>query len=1116
MLRGEKMSIRPRNYFQRLRKKLRSSAESSGRRRSVNTRRLVHEPLEQRTLLAVVGVLDDPFIVDTAGSGVSESDNVQNALSNLGHAVETIPGITAADFSTAFETVDLLLIPEQERGSLYAALTTDAINEIKSFVDDGGGLIVHGGWGNSSDGRASQFLRNVFEFDFAEYPSSQSVYTKSAANASNTEFSDDVDQIYQEQMTSLIANTPDVNPIYLNSGGGGSVVTLMGYGTGEIVFLGWDWQAPTLTSTAQYWNQILDSAVLQVAKPENKVPTAVDDTATVYEDGPAVVIDLTANDTDPNPGDDLEIQSVDTVGLVGLVVINQDNDTVTYDPNGQFESMGAGDTIQETFTYVVEDQFRATSEATVTVTLVGSNDAPVATGESYSVNEDEVLDVDATSGVLVNDADVDDGDALTANAVLIPPVNGTLLLNADGLFIYTPLPNFSGTDSFTYEVIDTLGASSSALVELTVIEVNDAPVAAGDFYELDEDVPLTVAAQGVLANDSDVDVGEQLVASSVLMPPSNGTLTLNTDGSFAYTPNENFSGTDSFTYELSDGNGGVGSALVNLTIITVNDAPVAVGDSYVVNEDDVLTVDAAKGVLANDSDVDLGDQLTTSSPLVVPAHGLVVLNPDGSFRYAPFPNYNGPDSFQYVVSDGNGGTDIATVDIVINPVNDAPVAQGEIYSLLQDEILAVDSVEGVLINDSDIDAGDQLTASGVLINPANGVVDLNVAGSFVYTPNVGYSGDDSFIYELSDGNGGTDSAIVELTIVPISVNEGPTAVDDAVSVPEDGPGVVINLTDNDTDPNPGDVLTIQSIDASGLLGSVVVSEDGKSVTYSPDGQFETLAIGQFTIETFTYIVADSFGVTSSAQVEVTILGINDAPSALSESYSVDEDRILTVDVDASLLLNDFDIDDGDELIVTAVLVAPGHGQVEVSVDGSFEYAPDADYNGPDSFVYEISDHRGGTSTAQVDIMVNSVIDAVVDVKPGSDSNVINLRSNGIFNVAILSTATVSDFALDELYAPDLILEPGLEFLFGDPAIGMITPTSISVGDMDGDGIDDLVLTFATADFASAADIEAEEIDVALTAEWGGGAISVDLEGEDSARIKKEKQKKEKPTGKGKK
>src|SRR5206468_185391 len=158
-------------------------------------------------------------------------------------------------------------------------------------------------------------------------------------------------------------------------------------------------------------------------------------------------------------------------------------------------------------------------------------------------------------------------------------------------------------------------------------------VAVNDSYTTPEDTTLNVAAPGVLANDSDVD-GDTLNAILVSQP-THGTLTFNSDGHFSYTPAANYNGPDSFTYKANDGQADSGIATVNITITAVNDAPVAVNDSYTTDEDTTLNV-AAPGVLGNDSDVD-GD--TLSAVLVSqPAHGTLTFNSDGSFTYVPAAN----------------------------------------------------------------------------------------------------------------------------------------------------------------------------------------------------------------------------------------------------------------------------------------------------------------------------------------------------------------------------------------------------------------------------------------------------------------------------------------------
>src|SRR5207245_635498 len=176
------------------------------------------------------------------------------------------------------------------------------------------------------------------------------------------------------------------------------------------------------------------------------------------------------------------------------------------------------------------------------------NDAPAAVADSYSVNEDNTLTIGAP-GVLANDSDVD-GDSL--HAVLVSGVShGTLALNADGSFTYTPAANFNGSDSFTYMANDAAADSNPATVTITVNPVNDAPVAANDSYSTNEDTALNVSTPGVLANDTDVD-GDSLHAVLVA-GPAHGTLALSSNGSLTYTPAANFNGSDSFTYKANDG-----------------------------------------------------------------------------------------------------------------------------------------------------------------------------------------------------------------------------------------------------------------------------------------------------------------------------------------------------------------------------------------------------------------------------------------------------------------------------------------------------------------------------------------------------------------------------------
>jgi VCBS repeat-containing protein len=204
-------------------------------------------------------------------------------------------------------------------------------------------------------------------------------------------------------------------------------------------------------------------------------------------------------------------------------------------------------------------KFNAASVAVLLNSTV-TNQAPAAAGDAFSTAEDTVLTVPAP-GVLGNDADPD-GDPLTAVQVT-GPGHGSLTLNANGSFSYTPAADYTGSDSFSYRASDGTLTSNVATVAISVTAVNDVPVAAGDAFSTAEDTVLTVPAPGVLGNDSDPD-GDPLTAVQVT-GPGHGTLSLNANGSFSYTPAADFA--------ASDGTLSSSPATVTITVTPVNDAP---------------------------------------------------------------------------------------------------------------------------------------------------------------------------------------------------------------------------------------------------------------------------------------------------------------------------------------------------------------------------------------------------------------------------------------------------------------------------------------------------------------------------------------------------------------
>ncbi|MGJ8639360.1 MAG: tandem-95 repeat protein [Opitutaceae bacterium] len=751
---------------------------------------------------------------------------------------------------------------------------------------------------------------------------------------------------------------------------------------------------------------------LIIIDPVNDQPVAEAFVGSAHEDS-LLSGQLVGADID---GDAL-IFTLATPPIHGDVVINTLG-AFTYTPSEDFNGV-------DTFTFTVSDEEVASEEVTVSLTLLPVNDAPEADDQSFETIEDSTLNAVIT----VDDVD---GDALDFS-LLASPQQGSVTVQADGLFTYAPGQDYVGADSFSVEVSD---GSETIIVNISVSVTagNDAPVAQELSFTINEDGNLV---DELLAEDVDGDSLTYVINSL----PQNGELRnggnrvefadlpLEIVGNeFSYLPAPNFYGSDNFSFFAKDGSANSNIAIVTLVVVPVNDAPVVVIASFS-NAEDILIDGQLLG-----ADVD-GDALTFE--LVENAsNGTVQVGADGLFAYSPNTDFNGSDSFTYRASDGEIVSEAATVELTVAAVNDAPIASSEVVSLDEDTTLDVELVG------EDVDL-DTLTFS-ITIFPLNGSIS-GVAPNLTYTPNANFYGSDSFAFTVADADETSAPGTISINIIP--VNDEPVAFVQAFTTQEDTSFAgAIAASDED-----GDSLTFTLVDDA-VDGDLILESDG-SFTYTPaenengaktfsfnvsdgeavvgpvsleinieaendapiadesafsiveDSELEATLSGSdvdgdnLTFEltqepengvlilgsdgAFTYVSAqDFFGqdvfsfrvsdgelVSESASVVITVAPVNDSPIASALSIAIDEDQ----DASGSLVGSDAD---GDSLIFS-LSTEPSNGVVTLTPDGVFEYTPNANYFGNDSFGFVVSDETATSEIAQVSIIVNSVNDQPV-------------------------------------------------------------------------------------------------------------------------------------------
>ncbi len=572
------------------------------------------------------------------------------------------------------------------------------------------------------------------------------------------------------------------------------------------------------------YNQGLGGFGLVQPSEDDEPPITEDDDGDVTESG-SVFLDILSNDETATAGE-LSVIAVDgtlvgrgeTVTLssgatVSVASITADTDGLTFDTNGAFEDLDAGERLDQGFSYRVVNAQGLASEAQVTVTVIGENDEPIAADDTISTDEDTAT----PTAVLVNDSDPDiqplavtqiNGEAIAEGETATLDSGARVTRNDDGTLTYDPSGAFEALrederadDSFTYTAADGDGGSDTATVSVAILGVNDAPVVADDTVRTDEDTAVMVE---ILDNDSDAEgddltvvevAGQTVTSGSTVTLESGALITLQASGALLYDPADAFQDlntsdevTDVVHYVVRDQDGATAEGEVRVTVDGRNDAPVAAADTFSTNEDTGFFLNA----LTNDTDVDddtltitavNGEAIHVNLALDLPSGATVTLTEDGRLLYDPDDGFQsltdgetGTQTFTYTVADPQGASDTAGVTITVAGRNDPPVAVDDTARTTESMGVSFN----VLDNDTDVEGqslrltqinGRAIQNNQILTLDSGALITVNRMGDITYNPNGAFNdlfdrltATDEFTYLLRDSEGAIATGVVTVTI----------------------------------------------------------------------------------------------------------------------------------------------------------------------------------------------------------------------------------------------------------------------------------------------------------------------------------------------------------------
>uniref|UniRef100_UPI001E59CB48 Ig-like domain-containing protein n=1 Tax=Psychrobacter sp. I-STPA10 TaxID=2585769 RepID=UPI001E59CB48 len=760
-----------------------------------------------------------------------------------------------------------------------------------------------------------------------------------------------------------------------------------------------------------------------------------------------VVIDVAQNDSDIdgnlNPA---SVKLIDPVTGKEVVRVDvTDEGTWSVNPKGEvtFTPESGFSGAPTPIDYVISDSAGVQSAPAQISVIVKPNDAPIATNDSKEIVEDSI----ANGNVLSNDTDPENdplsvkeaqvdidgdgdldaivlGDATTITDNTGKPI-GEFTINANGDYTFVSAENFTGeVPSIRYVAQDDKGGEDPSELKITVTPVEDAPITTDDDAQTPYNTPVTI---DVLSNDSDPE--DNIEPSSVkLIDPTNagtlvdevvvaneGTWKVNADGSITFTPEANFSGTPTpVDYVVSDKAGEVSQpASINVTVgAPANSAPTAENNSTVTEQDTAVSgnvISDADPTDGTDSDPE-NDPLTVSQFSVAGVNyqagetaslteGELSIKADGSYTFTPAAGFAGEVApVTYTISDGSL-SDTATLTIT---VDGHPDAVDDAISTPEGDAVVID----VLTNDNHPE-GDTLIITDASVPAAQGSVVINSDGTLTFTPVTGFTGDASITYTIKDSNGDTDSATV---IAHVVANKPPVATNDQGSGEEDsGIAVTGNVLDNDSDPEGETISVTQFTTADGIThiaGETATIAEGK-ITINADGSYRFVAAENYhgDVPSIHYTIVDEIGLTATAELNIKITPVADAPIADDNMIELDEGTSTALG-----LLAPIDPDTAADQLSITVTQLPILGSIS-KADGTIvqvgdvlssdelthlNYTAPDQYNGTDAigkFTYDVKDDTGLVDEGHVIIKVAAVEDAPivsisdVTVAEGEDATV---------------------------------------------------------------------------------------------------------------------------------